>query len=112
MFNSLNGIITGKFSKKIYLQTQGIEWSIIVPESCLDEFPCVGKECKVYTWLNHTENSMDLFGFAKEEERMLFFDLLKVDGIGPESALFFNVMSQMKDIYLKSKQEQERLSRR
>ena len=72
MFNSLNGIITGKFSKKIYLQTQGIEWSIIVPESCLDEFPCVGKECKVYTWLNHTENSMDLFGFAKEEERMLF----------------------------------------
>ena len=48
MFNSLNGIITGKFSKKIYLQTQGIEWSIIVPESCLDEFPCVGKECKVY----------------------------------------------------------------
>ena len=41
MFNSLNGIITGKFSKKIYLQTQGIEWSIIVPESCLDEFPCV-----------------------------------------------------------------------
>lgn len=87
MFNSLSGIITGKFSKKIYLQTQGIEWSIIVPESCLDEFPCVGKECKVYTWLNHTENSMDLFGFAKEEERMLFFDLLKVDGIGAKGAI-------------------------
>ena len=80
MFNSLTGIITGKFPKHIYLQTQGIEWDIIVPDSCLDEFPLVGSECKVYTWLNHTENGMDLFGFAKQEERFLFFDLMKVDG--------------------------------
>jgi hypothetical protein len=30
---------------------------------------------------------MRLFGFAKEEERMLFLDLLKVDGIGPKQAI-------------------------
>lgn len=36
-----------------------------------------------------------------------YYDLIKVDGIGPESAMFFNVLSQMKDIYFKSKQEQE-----
>ena len=87
MFNSLTGIITGKFPKHIYLQTQGIEWDIIVPDSCLDEFPLVGSECKVYTWLNHTENGMDLFGFAKQEERFLFFDLMKVDGIGAKGAI-------------------------
>ena len=87
MFNSLTGIITGKFPKHIYLQTQGIEWDIIVPDSCLDEFPLVGSECKVYTWLNHTENGMDLFGFAKQEERFLFFDVMKVDGIGAKGAI-------------------------
>ena len=38
-----------------------------------------------------------------------YHDLLKVDGIGPESALFLNVLSQMKDVYLKSKQEQENI---
>ena len=30
---------------------------------------------------------MRLFGFAKEEERFLFLDLLKVDGIGPKQAM-------------------------
>jgi len=30
---------------------------------------------------------MRRFGFAKEEERMLFLDLLKVDGIGPKQAI-------------------------
>lgn len=34
-----------------------------------------------------------------------YHDLLKVDGIGPESALFINVLSSMMEIYNKSKQE-------
>lgn len=34
-----------------------------------------------------------------------YYDLLKVEGVGPESALFFNVLSSLKDIYNKNKQE-------
>lgn len=34
-----------------------------------------------------------------------YFDLLKVDGIGPESALLINIVSSFKDIYNKSKLE-------
>ena len=34
-----------------------------------------------------------------------YYDLLKVDGIGPESALFFNVLSQFMEIYNKNKLE-------
>ena len=37
--------------------------------------------------MQHTENLMSLFGFATENERALFFDLLKVDGIGPKGAV-------------------------
>ena len=37
--------------------------------------------------MNHYENGMDLYGFATLEERNLFLDLLKVDGIGPKAAV-------------------------
>lgn len=87
MFNSLTGIITGKFSKQLLIDTNGIEWSVCVPDSCLSEFGPVGGEGKVFTYLNHYENGMDLYGFATNEERNLFFDLLKVDGIGPKAAI-------------------------
>lgn len=87
MFNSLTGTITGKFPRQLFIETNGIEWSVCVPDSCLNEFSSVGTEGKVYTYLNHYENGMDLYGFAKPEERNLFFDLLKVDGIGPKAAI-------------------------
>lgn len=87
MFNSLSGIVTGKFQKQLLLDTHGIEWNIIVPDSCLDDFPAVEKSAKVFTWMNHYENGMDLYGFATENQRKLFLDLLKVDGIGPKGAV-------------------------
>ena len=87
MFNSLTGIITGKFPKQIFIQTNGIEWDICMPDSSLEMMPSVGNEGKVYTWLQHTDMVMCLYGFASAEERSLFFDLLKVDGVGPKGAL-------------------------
>ncbi len=87
MFNSLSGTITGKLPQKLYLDTNGIEWDICVPDSSLNRMPPVGQVAKVYTWLQHTDALMNLYGFADENERYLFFDLLKVDGIGPKGAL-------------------------
>ena len=87
MFNSLTGIITGKFPKQLLLDTHGIEWDLCVPDSNLELFPPVGSEAKVYTWLQHTDVLMTLFGFATADERTLFLDLLKVDGVGPKGAV-------------------------
>ena len=87
MFNSLTGIITGKLPKQLFLDTHGIEWDICVPDSNLELLPTVGSEAKVYTWLQHTDVLMTLYGFSSAEERTLFLDLLKVDGVGPKGAL-------------------------
>ena len=87
MFNSITGIITGKFPKQIFLDNNGIEWDICVPDSNLDKLPSVGSEAKVYTWLQHTDMAMCLYGFSSFEERTLFLDLLKVDGVGPKGAV-------------------------
>lgn len=87
MFNSITGLITAKLSKQLFLDNNGIEFDICMPDSNLEMLPPVGNETKVYTWLQHTDMVMSLYGFATEDERSLFFDLLKVDGIGPKGAI-------------------------
>ena len=87
MFNSLSGTVTGKFPQKLYLDTHGIEWDIIAPDTTLNALPPVGETARVFTWMQHTDAAMTLFGFASERDRALFFDLLKVDGVGPKSAV-------------------------
>lgn len=87
MFNSLTGIITGKFPKQLFLDTNGVEWDLCMPDSNLDMIGLVGSEARVYTWLQHTDQLMTLYGFASADERTVFLDLLKVDGVGPKGAL-------------------------
>ena len=87
MFNSLKGIITAKIPQNLLLETGGIEWDISVPDTTLDSLPVVGETAKIYTWLQHREDSMKLFGFSSAEERAVFLDLLKVDGVGTKGAL-------------------------
>lgn len=87
MINSISGTITGKFPQKIFIDNNGIEWEIIVPDTALDKLPNIGENARVYTWLQHTDSAMTLFGFATTQDRDLFFDLNKVDGVGPKSAV-------------------------
>ncbi len=87
MFNSLTGIITGKFPKQLFLDTNGVEWDLCMPDSNLDLIGVVGSEARVYTWLQHTDQLMTLYGFASADERSVFLDLLKVDGVGPKGAV-------------------------
>lgn len=87
MFNSLTGIITGKFPKQLFLDTNGVEWDLCMPDSNLEMIGLVGSEARVYTWLQHTDQLMTLYGFASADERSIFLDLLKVDGVGPKGAL-------------------------
>lgn len=87
MFNSISGKLTAKFPQKIYVENNGIEWEITVPDTSIDALGNVGDDVRVFTWLLHNENSMTLFGFASAKDRDLFFDLNKVDGVGPKSAV-------------------------
>ncbi len=87
MFNSLTGIITSKLPQKVLLDTHGIEWDIQCPDTSIDSLPVVGETAKIYTWMQHTDQAMTLYGFASDKDRSLFFDLLKVDGVGPKSAV-------------------------
>ena len=87
MFNSITGTITAKLPHQIFLDNNGVEWDVCVPDSSIDMLPPVGNSAKIFTFLQHTDAAMQLFGFANDNERTLFFDLLKVEGIGAKSAV-------------------------
>jgi Holliday junction DNA helicase RuvA len=87
MFNSVTGQITYKGEERLCLQTGGVEWDLTVSRRALDRLPPVGQVARVYTYLLHREDSMRLYGFSDLEERALFLDLQKVDGVGPRGAL-------------------------
>ena len=87
MFNSIRGVITEKLSDCVYLLSAGIEWDIAVPATDISRLPPLGEEGRLFTWLYHREDMMKLYGFAAEERRATFLELLKVEGIGPKAAL-------------------------
>lgn len=87
MFNSITGTITAKLPHQLFLENNGIEWDICVPDSNLDMLPPLGAEARVFIWMQHTDMLMALYGFSSLEERSLFLDLLKVDGVGPKGAV-------------------------
>ena len=87
MFNSLYGTITHKDDSKIFLELNGIEWQIIMPFNSITSLPASGEKARIYTYLQHSQDSMQLFGFQSPRVRSLFLDLLKVGGIGPKQAV-------------------------
>jgi Holliday junction DNA helicase RuvA len=109
MFNSVSGILTAKFHHTVYIETGGIEWEILVPDSALDALPAVGENARIYTWLYHREDQMTLFGFASPDDRFLFLDLLKVDGVGAKAAL--KILSSVSPEQLRAAIDNEELSR-
>ena len=80
MFNSIRGILQGKGPNSAFIDTYGLEWNIAVTLNIEDEV-------KLYTWLQHREDQMQLFGFYSIKERSMFLDLTKVEGIGPKQAM-------------------------
>ena len=87
MFNSIRGVITEKLADCVYLLSAGIEWDIAVPATDIRRLPPSGEEGRLFIWLYHREDMMKLYGFAAEERRATFLELLKVEGIGPKAAL-------------------------
>ena len=108
MYNSIRGIITGKSTDTLYIETNGVEWDIAVPSTDLSALP-VGETARVFTWLYHRETEMKLFGFTDERRRVTFLELLKVEGIGPRGAL--KIMGGIGQEELEAALENEDLSR-
>ena len=87
MFNSLKGVITYKAHNTVHLDVNGLEWDLYVPASTVEALGEVGEAARIFTWLYVREDQMRMFGLSSEEERTVFLDLLKVEGVGAKGAI-------------------------
>jgi len=71
----------------VFVETMGIGYKILVSPSTLSHLPPVGKDVKVFTYMNVKEDGVTLFGFSNMEELEVFNKLITVSGVGPKGAL-------------------------
>ena len=101
MIAYIQGTVLEKSEGEVILLTQGgVGYRLMCSMNTLSTAPGTGKECALYTHLSVREDAMELFGFAKREEREMFRRLISVTGIGPKSALFVLGSMPLQDLRL------------
>ena len=86
MYEYIKGILTKITAKYIVVETAGIGYLLHVANPYAYSGK-VNQEVQVYLHQVVREDAHFLYGFATEEEKKLFLNLISVSGIGPVSAL-------------------------
>lgn len=87
MIGRLRGIILEKQPPLVLLETNGVGYEVHMPMTCFYELPELGQEAIVFTQFVVREDAQLLYGFNDKQERALFRELIKVNGVGPKLAL-------------------------
>ncbi|AWK14695.1 Holliday junction branch migration protein RuvA [Candidatus Fukatsuia symbiotica] len=87
MIGRLRGIILEKQPPLMLLEVQGVGYEIQLPMTCFCQLPDLGQEAIIFTQFVVREDSQLLYGFNDKQERALFRELIKVNGVGPKLAL-------------------------
>ncbi len=84
MYNYLKGRVVEILVDGIVLDVSDIGYKILTPNPY--EFK-EGEVEKLFTYFNVREDAQELYGFKTKEIKALFLQLIKVNGVGPKSAL-------------------------
>lgn len=87
MIGRLTGLLLEKQPPMILVDVQGVAYELDVPMSTLYQLPATGTATTLYTHLLVRDDAHLLYGFATDEERQLFRQLLRVNGVGARTAL-------------------------
>ncbi len=87
MIGRLSGILQEKNPPQILLDVQGVGYEVDVPMSTFYNLPALNEKVVLHTHFVVREDAQLLYGFATQEERTTFRQLLKISGVGPKMAL-------------------------
>jgi len=87
MIGRLRGNILEKQPPLVLLEANGVGYEVHMPMACFYELPELGQEAIVFTHFVVREDAQLLYGFNDKQERALFRELIKVNGVGPKLAL-------------------------
>lgn len=109
MIGRLQGNIIEKSPPEMVLDVQGVGYELLLPMTSFYNLPPVGEQTTVFTHLVVREDAHLLFGFAQKQDRTLFRELIKTNGVGPKLALA--ILSAMSVSQFANAVEQEELAK-
>ncbi len=86
MIGKLTGTVEQIQRNPLLVDVGGVGYLVHVPETVASQLT-PGAVCALYIHTHVREDALDLYGFAKESELVLFELLLGVSGVGPKTAL-------------------------
>ncbi|KLT72870.1 ATP-dependent DNA helicase RuvA [Neisseria arctica] len=87
MISRLTGKLTEKHPPQIVIDVGGVGYEVDVSMQTFYQLPPLNETVQLYTQLVVREDAHLLFGFASQNERATFRQLVKVSGIGAKTAL-------------------------
>ncbi|NLK85172.1 MAG: Holliday junction branch migration protein RuvA [Aeromonadales bacterium] len=86
MIGSLNGKVLRVDGVTALIEVNGVGYEVDMPVTCLNS---IKKDSTVFIFIQHVvrEDAQVLYGFNTYDERALFRELVKVNGVGPKMAL-------------------------
>ena len=99
MIGKISGKLIERHPPQVIVDVRGIGYEIDVPMSTFYQLPATGSEVTLYTHLVVREDAHLLYGFASEQERRVFRQLLKISGVGARTALSVLSGMSVSDLY-------------
>jgi holliday junction DNA helicase RuvA len=87
MIAAVRGEVMVRRPDHVVIDAGGVGYRLAVSAETLKAVPATGRETFLHAELVAREDSLSLFGFASEEERDLFGQLVSVSGVGPKVAI-------------------------
>jgi len=87
MIAAVRGEVMVRRPDHVVVEAGGVGYRLAVSAETLKAVPAIGREVFLHAELIARDDSLSLFGFASEEERDLFGELISVSGVGPKVAL-------------------------
>jgi Holliday junction DNA helicase RuvA len=85
MYAYFEGTVTEKNPAYVVIDCHGVGYLLNISLSTFSKIPDSGK-CKLFAHLSIREDDHVLYGFADEDERMMFRNLISVSGVGAATA--------------------------
>jgi len=87
MIASVTGEVLVRRADYVVIDAAGVGYRLSVSAETLKAVPARGKRATLHSHLVARDDNLSLYGFASEEERDLFLNLISVSGVGPKVAM-------------------------
>ena len=87
MIGHLKGRIINKNPPEVLIEVEGIGYEVLCPMSTFYELDNLSEDILLFTHLSIKEDAHTLFGFITKDEKNVFRELIRVNGVGPKVAL-------------------------